>query len=169
MRFLLFQLKTRPRNCSHFVNEEEADLNASIFPPSCDFCYFVSCNELIAFLHVYHHSATAVLCYTQLHGAFSSMLWIEHELYKLTFNPPCATGGTSISWTVITLNLLVHVIMYYYYWATAAGYKIWWKRYVTVMQITQFILDLGLVYFGSELRFSTYRRGGGETVSTERA
>lgn len=60
------------------------------------------------------------------------------------------TGGTSISWTVITLNLLVHVIMYYYYWATAAGYKIWWKRYVTVMQITQFILDLGLVYFGSK-------------------
>lgn len=40
--------------------------------------------------------------------------------------------------------------MYYYYWATAAGYKIWWKRYVTVMQISQFILDLGLVYFGSE-------------------
>lgn len=40
--------------------------------------------------------------------------------------------------------------MYYYYWATAAGYKIWWKRYVTVLQITQFILDLGLVYFGSE-------------------
>jgi hypothetical protein len=39
--------------------------------------------------------------------------------------------------------------MYYYYWATAAGYKIWWKRYVTVMQISQFILDLGLVYFGS--------------------
>jgi fatty acid elongase 3 len=39
--------------------------------------------------------------------------------------------------------------MYYYYWATAAGYKIWWKQYVTVLQISQFILDLGLVYFGS--------------------
>ena len=40
--------------------------------------------------------------------------------------------------------------MYYYYWATAAGYKIWWKRYVTVFQIAQFVIDLGMVYFGSE-------------------
>lgn len=88
------------------------------------------------------------------------MLPIVYKLYKLTFNPPCESGGTSISWTVITLNLLVHVIMYYYYWATAAGYKIWWKRYVTVMQITQFILDLGLVYFGSRLRCLQRRRDG---------
>lgn len=40
--------------------------------------------------------------------------------------------------------------MYYYYWATAAGYKIWWKRYVTVLQISQFVIDLGMVYFGSK-------------------
>ncbi|KAK9900406.1 ELO-domain-containing protein [Cystobasidium minutum MCA 4210] len=95
-----------------------------------DTLFLVVKKKPLAFLHVYHHSATAVLCYTQLHG------------------------GTSISWTVITLNLLVHVIMYYYYWATAAGYKIWWKRYVTVMQITQFILDLGLVYFGTLNHFA---------------
>lgn len=95
-----------------------------------DTLFLVVKKKPLAFLHVYHHSATAVLCYTQLHG------------------------GTSISWTVITLNLLVHVIMYYYYWATAAGYKIWWKRYVTVMQISQFILDLGLVYFGTINHFA---------------
>lgn len=99
-----------------------------------DTMFLVVKKKPLAFLHVYHHSATAVLCYTQLNG------------------------GTSISWTVITLNLFVHVIMYYYYWATAAGYKIWWKKYVTVMQITQFILDLGLVYFGTYSHFA-YSRG----------
>lgn len=52
---------------------------------------------------------------------------------------------------------------YYYYFATcayrlpslraelttweAAGYKVWWKKYLTTLQITQFVLDLGVVYF----------------------
>ncbi|KIY71621.1 GNS1/SUR4 membrane protein, partial [Cylindrobasidium torrendii FP15055 ss-10] len=79
----------------------------------------------LAFLHVFHHSATALLCYSQLEGR------------------------TSISWTVISLNLAVHVLMYYYYYATAGGKKIWWKKYLTLMQITQFVVDLHLVYFGT--------------------
>jgi fatty acid elongase 3 len=87
----------------------------------------------LAFLHVFHHSATAVLCFTQLNGR------------------------TSVSWVVITLNLAVHVLMYYYYWATAGGRKIWWKKYLTTMQITQFVIDLFIVYFASYSYFaSTY-------------
>ncbi|TFY80721.1 hypothetical protein EWM64_g3290 [Hericium alpestre] len=84
----------------------------------------------LAFLHVFHHSATALLCYTQLNGR------------------------TSISWVVITLNLAVHVLMYYYYYATAGGAKIWWKKYLTTMQIVQFIIDLFVVYFGTYSYFA---------------
>ncbi|KAG7099215.1 hypothetical protein E1B28_001082 [Marasmius oreades] len=84
----------------------------------------------LAFLHVFHHSATALLCYSQLEGR------------------------TSISWTVISLNLTVHVLMYYYYYATAGGAKIWWKKYLTMMQIIQFVIDLFLVYFGTYQHFS---------------
>ncbi|KIJ68450.1 hypothetical protein HYDPIDRAFT_106645 [Hydnomerulius pinastri MD-312] len=84
----------------------------------------------LAFLHVFHHSATALLCFTQLNGK------------------------TSVSWVVISLNLLVHVIMYYYYYATAGGAKIWWKKYLTSMQITQFVIDLFIVYFGTYQHFA---------------
>ncbi|QRV76705.1 fatty acid elongase [Ceratobasidium sp. AG-Ba] len=84
----------------------------------------------LAFLHVFHHAATALLCFTQLNG------------------------HTSVSWVPIVLNLTVHVFMYYYYWATAGGRKIWWKKYLTTMQITQFIIDLVAVYFASYSYFS---------------
>lgn len=71
-----------------------------------------------------------VLCYTQLNGQ------------------------TTVSWVPITLNLMVHVLMYYYYFRTAAGAKIWWKKYLTTLQITQFIIDLGIVYFCTYTYFS---------------
>ncbi|KAF8898741.1 ELO family [Infundibulicybe gibba] len=90
----------------------------------------------LAFLHVFHHSATALLCYSQLNGK------------------------TSISWAVITLNLAVHVVMYYYYYATAGGARIWWKKYLTTMQIVQFVIDLVVVYFGTYGHFAaTYYDG----------
>ncbi|KAF8483035.1 ELO family [Gautieria morchelliformis] len=77
----------------------------------------------LAFLHVFHHSATALLCYTQ------------------------RNGRPSVSWVPITLNRTVHVTMYYCYYATPGGRTIWWKKYLTSMQITQFIIDLCVGYF----------------------
>ncbi|ORX46479.1 GNS1/SUR4 membrane protein [Hesseltinella vesiculosa] len=88
-----------------------------------DTCFLVAKKKKLEFLHYYHHSLTMVLCYTQL------------------------IGKSTVSWVPIVLNLSVHVLMYYYYFRTAAGAKIWWKKYLTTMQITQFIIDLCACYF----------------------
>ncbi|KAI9627149.1 hypothetical protein KEM48_009999 [Puccinia striiformis f. sp. tritici PST-130] len=60
------------------------------------------------------------------------------------------------SWVPICANLTVHVIMYYYYFTTSAfpGYKPWYKKALTTLQISQFVIDLFIVYFASYSYFA---------------
>ncbi|KAF9936396.1 hypothetical protein BGZ65_002425 [Modicella reniformis] len=88
-----------------------------------DTVFLVLKKKPLEFLHYFHHSMTMVLCFVQL-GGYAPVIWIP-----------------------ISLNLTVHVFMYYYYMRSAAGVRIWWKQYLTTMQIIQFVLDLGFIYF----------------------
>lgn len=80
-------------------------------------------NRQITFLHVFHHSFVLL------------MTWFYFKL---------APGGSSAMFPIV--NGIVHSIMYtYYILSTFQSLKpyLWWKRYVTTIQLIQFII-LGL-------------------------
>ena len=78
----------------------------------------------IGFLHAYHHAATLILTWNQL---------MEHSAPQ---------------WVPIVINLWVHVIMYYYYALSALKIRVWWKKYLTTLQISQFIVDVVIIGYG---------------------
>jgi len=86
-----------------------------------DTLILVARKKPLIFLHVYHHFIMPFVCWSGLQGNWSMALWL------------------SAFW-----NSLVHVIMYSYYSASCLGYSFWWKKYLTMIQIGQFIL--GVVY-----------------------
>ncbi|KDQ19242.1 hypothetical protein BOTBODRAFT_635776, partial [Botryobasidium botryosum FD-172 SS1] len=93
-------------------------------------------HPVCAITDVFHHSATAVLCYVQLQGHTSVVLILALAL------APAVLPDHLTSWVPIALDLTVHVFMYYHYYATAGGRRIWWKKHLTTMQITQLVIDI---------------------------
>jgi fatty acid elongase 3 len=63
---------------------------------------------------------------------------------------PQSSSGIIMGWITCFNNAFVHVIMYYYYAEQARGVgPIWWRKYLTTIQIVQFMLDCGTsVFFG---------------------
>ncbi|KAL8614269.1 hypothetical protein ACOMHN_007607 [Nucella lapillus] len=82
----------------------------------------------ITFLHMYHHSSMPLLW------------WIGTRF---------APGGEAFF--CATMNSFVHVVMYSYYMMSAMGSALqpylWWKKYLTSLQLLQFVLILGRVSY----------------------
>lgn len=77
-------------------------------------------NSQITSLHIIHHSTIPIFAW---------------------FGAKYAGGGnTSFGGT---LNMMVHMVMYFYYFLAALGVRkemLWWKKYLTTMQMIQFVL-----------------------------
>lgn len=82
----------------------------------------------LGFLHMYHHASLPLLCVLTMSN------------WRLPV------------WTGAIINSGVHVIMYYYFGLRMAypDRKIWWRKYVTVIQILQF--TLGFVFIAYFLK-----------------
>ena len=80
----------------------------------------------LTILHVYHHSTMIM------------MGWIMANF---------APGGNSVFGAA--LNCDIHILMYSYYFLATFGPKmhkyLWWKKYLTRLQIAQFLVNLALV------------------------
>lgn len=76
----------------------------------------------VIFLDAYHHPATLVLCWSQLYAR------------------------VGLQWIPIVANLAVHSVMYLYYGLSAMKIRCWWKKYITMFQITQFVVDLVVIF-----------------------
>lgn len=68
------------------------------------------------FLHVYHHLSVF------------PVQWIIST-----------AGMDGDAWWPVFANAFIHVIMYYYYGLTTLGIKVSWGKYLTLMQMTQFV------------------------------
>lgn len=98
-------------------------------------------NSQISFLHVFHH------------GIVPTLMYIGLKFYPLPFNA-----------LLPTTNMFVHIIMYAYYGLATFGPEmqkyLWWKKYLTTLQISQFALLLihcsqPLILRGPECKFPT--------------
>lgn len=78
-------------------------------------------NQHVSTLHVIHH------------GVMPFSVWMGMKF---------APGGHSTFFAL--LNTFVHIVMYFYYMVAAMGPQyqkyIWWKKYLTTMQMVQFVL-----------------------------
>jgi fatty acid elongase 3 len=68
----------------------------------------------LEFLQMYHHASIVMLCWS----------WLN--------------GGWTLHWYGMVCNTTVHTFMYYYFAQQTLKRRVWWKKYLTMGQLTQF-------------------------------
>jgi len=101
----------------------------------------------LIFLHVFHHATVPLCAWMAFEGRLLLPLWMG-----------------------MGLNSVVHGLMYYYYYLRECGVKVWWRKLVTQIQTSQFVLGAFMTVYGmfhffkdpkvtNTFPFVTYTRG----------
>lgn len=76
-----------------------------------------------------------------LRGKPASFLQIYHHVNILFLCWLAVRYSHFMGWVVALNNTFVHILMYTYYSLVSAGYTPGWKKLLTILQISQFIVD----------------------------
>jgi hypothetical protein len=112
--------------------------------------------EQFSFLHVYHHYVSRrrcafVSCVLRaaccvLRAACCDDMGVSRVVPQsvFAFHWLLARAGYSgdIYYPIIA-NSFIHVVMYFYYFLSSVGPKPWWAKYLTMMQMIQFVTMIG--------------------------
>jgi len=93
-----------------------------------DTVFVVLRNKPLTVLHLWHHASVVYVCW----------LANQHQII--------------MGWMTCFQNSAIHIIMYYYYAQQSLSKRdFWWRRYLTSLQIVQFLSDIfssiGYPYF----------------------
>jgi len=84
-----------------------------------DTVFVVLRKKPLTLLHIWHHCSVVYVCW----------LATRHQIV--------------MGWITCYQNCMIHVIMYYYYAIQSLEKRdFWWRRYLTSLQIVQFVLDI---------------------------
>merc|ERR1712130_1050270 len=83
-----------------------------------DTVFLVLRKKQLTVLHLFHHSIVIPISWMAVHA------------------------GIYMGWITSFNNTAVHIIMYYYFAIYALGQRPWWKKYLTSLQILQFVIDM---------------------------
>jgi len=82
----------------------------------------------LSFLHVYHHASIFLVYWLNTRAGYDGDIYLT-----------------------IVLNSFVHLTMYSYYFLSTLGYSAWWKNYITLLQMGQFLVmnaqAIYIIYF----------------------
>lgn len=114
--------------------------SCSRFHDSVSASFQILLGKTYTFLKVFDLLDTVFFALRKKRNQITTLHVVHHAIMPFTsFLTAKLALGAAPALTVI-LNTAIHTVMYYYYYLSSTGQKVWWKKYMTVMQLVQFYI-----------------------------